>query len=209
MFRIPLVRLALLVALLVPASRAAHAQFGPHPAFQPAHLVSREYNFGVAGGDATSLIFQWREGLSTNAQLTVDVGFADFDGGGAGGTAALFGGATISAPLHRATADLPLDLLFSGGGGLLVGDDFTQLRIPFGIVVGHRFALDRQLSLSPFVHPRLAITAGDGSDVDVEFDLGADLAITPRLSTRFAIRLGTFDALGISLAVRTPPLTRR
>lgn len=207
MSRLSIVRTVVAAALALLAARPAAAQFGPHPAFQPAQLTSREYNFGLAGDDATSFVFQWREGLSARSQLGLDVGFAEFDG--PGDFTVLFGGATLAVPLVRSTADLPLDLTFQGGAGLMIGDEFSQLRVPIGLVVGHRFTLDRQIALAPFVHPRLAVAVGDGEDVDAEFDLGAELILTPRLSTRLAIRLGDLDAVGISLALRAPGLSRR
>ncbi len=59
------VRLALIAAAwAMPA--AASAQAWAYPAFQPPRVINREFNFGVAdASDAgTSLIFQWREGLT-------------------------------------------------------------------------------------------------------------------------------------------------
>lgn len=197
-------------SLLLPAAllaAPAAAQIGPHPAFQPARITGREYTFAVAGGDATTLLFQWREGLSARSQLTLDLGVSDFDGPGAG--AALVAGAALTAPLVRATRDVPLDVAFSGGAGVLVGDNVSQLRIPIGVVAGLRIPLDGALVLSPFAHPRVAITAGDGSDVGVEFDLGAELQFTPALSTRIAARLGNGDAVGIALSLRSPGLRSR
>ena len=77
-------RAVLAVAFVLPA--ALGAQGWAYPSFQPPRVMNREFNFGVAdAGDAgTSLIFQWREGLSTRSQLGLDVGFADPEGKGRG-----------------------------------------------------------------------------------------------------------------------------
>src|SRR5687767_1112248 len=105
-------RLALLT--LVAAPTAAEAQAWAYPAFQPPRVMDREFNFGVAdAGDAgTTLVFQWREGLSPRTQLSFDVGFADPDGRQNG---KLLLGAQFAGLLTQATADMPLDFLATGG----------------------------------------------------------------------------------------------
>ena len=70
----------LLVAMaVVAAPTVVDAQAWAYPAFQPPRLTNREFNFGLAdAGDAgTTLVFQWREGISPRTQLTGDLGFAD------------------------------------------------------------------------------------------------------------------------------------
>src|SRR5215813_5162667 len=70
------------VVLLVPG--IAKGQAWAYPAFQPPRVLTREFNFGVADAQSagTSLVFQWREGLTPRTQLSLDVGFADPDGEG-------------------------------------------------------------------------------------------------------------------------------
>src|SRR3954468_10490964 len=73
-------RLAVVAVIAAPA--AAGAQAWAYPSFQPPRVMDREFNFGIAdaGQAGTTLVFQWREGLSTRSQLSFDAGFADPDG---------------------------------------------------------------------------------------------------------------------------------
>src|SRR5215216_2056557 len=100
-------------AALLTAPVAAGAQAWAYPSFQPPRVMNREFNFGIAdAGDAgTSLMFQWREGLSPRTQLSFDAGFADPDGEGNGKV--LLGG-QFAGMLTEASADMPLDFLLTG-----------------------------------------------------------------------------------------------
>jgi len=185
--------------------------------------MSREFNFGIAdAGDAgTSLIFQWREGLSPRTQLSFDAGFADPDGEGNG---KLLLGGQFAGMLTEASADMPLDFLLTGGLNFAVGDGSDLLRIPFGVSVGHRFPLDEGFAITPYVHPRLSLDMctdcsgpdGDESSADlgIDFDLGVNFEVTPRLSFRVSALFGgsdTFgdsDGFGISLAWSPAGLSR-
>ena len=205
------------------APALAGAQAWAYPAFQPPRVMNREFNFGVAdAGDAgTSLIFQWREGLSPRTQLSFDAGFADPDGEGNG---KLLLGGQFAGMLTEATADMPLDFLLTGGLNFAVGDGSDLLRIPFGVSVGHRFPLDEGFAITPYVHPRLSLDMctdcsgpdGDESSADlgIDFDLGVNFEVTPRLSFRVSALFGgsdTFgdsDGFGISLAWSPAGLSR-
>src|SRR5512134_110136 len=140
------VRVALAAAALaMPA--VAGAQAWAYPAFQPPRVINREFNFGVAdaGNAGTSLIFQWREGLTPRTQLSLDVGFADPDGEGNG---KLLLGGQLAGMLNQSTADMPLDFLATGGINLAVGDGSDLVRIPFGVSIGHRFPLDEGFAIT-------------------------------------------------------------
>jgi hypothetical protein len=206
--RIRLVLAAVIVGMFAPGVAAAQAW--NYPAFQPPTTTSREFNFAIAdGGDAgTSLVLQWREGVGVRTQIGVDAGFADADGGF---TPFLIGG-HLAYQMLRATVDMPLDVLFTGGVYAALEDD-NVFRIPIGVVVGHRFPLEGRLAITPYVHPRLIIDfcdvcfgPDDDSDVGVGFDLGGSFEFSPRLAMRLALSLGGTDlfdddnAFGLSLA---------
>ena len=205
--RIRVVLAAVLVGILTPG--AASAQAWNYPAFQPPTITVREFNFGIAdGGDAgTSLVFQWREGVGTRTQIGFDAGFADADGGF---TPVLLGG-HLAYQMMRASADMPLDLLFTGGVYAALEDD-NVFRIPIGVVLGHRFPLEGRLAITPYVHPRVMIDfcdvcfGADDSDLGVGFDLGGSFEFSPRLTMRLAFSLGGTDlfeddnSFGLSLA---------
>src|SRR5688500_19716556 len=100
----------LMVAATMTAPAAAHAQAWAYPAFQPPRVMNREFNFGIAdAGDAgTTLVFQWREGLTPRTHMSFDGGFADPDGRDNG---KILLGAQFGWLLAPATAEMPLDFL--------------------------------------------------------------------------------------------------
>ena len=204
-------RVAAAAVFAAPAS--ASAQAWAYPAFQPPRIMNREFNFGVAdaGHAGTSLIFQWREGLSARQQLSLDVGFADPDGEGNGKF--LLGG-QFAGLLTEAKADMPLDFLGTVGLNMALGDGGNLVRIPFGVSIGHRFGLDDGFAITPYAHPRISLDicsdcskSGDNeTDLGIDFDLGVNFEVTRQLSFRVSALFGgsdTFgdsDGFGISLA---------
>ena len=212
-------RAAVAAAVVAPAT--AGAQAWAYPAFQPPRVVDREFNFGVgdAGRAGTSLVVQWREGLSPRTQLSLDVGFADPDGEGNGKF--LLGG-QFAGLLTEAKAEMPLDFLGTVGLNMALGDGGNPVRIPFGVSVGHRFALDEGFAITPYAHPRISLDicsdcskSGDNeTDLGIDFDLGANFEVTRQLSFRVSALFGgsdTFgdsDGFGISLAWSPPGLSR-
>ncbi|MFL5575616.1 MAG: hypothetical protein ACJ79S_06590 [Gemmatimonadaceae bacterium] len=218
-------RLATALAVAAAAARSAGAQAWNHPSFQQPTVVGREFNFGVAdGGNAgTSFLFQWREGISPVNQLSLDVGLADPDCFGCDSEFLL--GGQFAHQLARANAQMPFDFLLTAGLNGAFGNDNTVLRVPVGVSVGHRFPLQGGMAITPYVHPRVSIDycsqciddSGDKgkSDVNLNFDLGANFELTPQFALRASLKLGGSndlffddDALGISLAW-TPPGLRR
>lgn len=204
-------------ALLAAVPRTVAAQAANYPAFQPPMVVDREFNFGVGDGDrGTSVVFQWREGWSPVSQLSLDVGILDRDGRDE--DVQLLVGGAFARQLTRASQDMPLDMLFTAGAYLAVADPvFFQL--PVGLSVGHRFPLEGQLAITPFVHPRVALEYCDDcgpdddseTDLGVMFDIGVDFEMTRQLSLRAGVVLGDDDreAIGISLAWRPAGLRGR
>jgi hypothetical protein len=207
------------VGFVVPA--ALGAQGWAYPSFQPPRVMNREFNFGVAdAGDAgTSLIFQWREGLSNRSQLGLDVGFADPDGKGNG---KLVLGGQYGYLFTQGNADMPLDFLGTAGIGFAFGDGGNLVRIPLGVSIGHRFPLDQGFAITPYVHPRASIdvcsdcSSGGGNETDlgIDFDIGANFEVTKQLSFRVSVLFGGSDTFGdsngfgLSLAWSPPQLSK-
>ncbi len=200
--------------MIVSAMAPAGAQTS-YPSFQQPRVVSREFNFGVADGDGTTpIIFQWREGTAAGSQLSLDVGLADPEAQGA--DVFLILGGQYAHSLARSTPDMPLDVLLTAGAFTQFGNDILLLSVPVGVSVGHRFPLPgTQLAITPYIHPRLALQyvsfdtpTGNQSDteLDIAFDIGGNLDLSPRLALRLSATfggdgvLGNGENIGVSLA---------
>lgn len=202
------------------AATTADAQAWNYPSFQQALTVDREYNFAAADGGratGTSLVFQWREGLTRGNQLSLDVGLASPD---ASGAKTLVGG-QYARQLVVTSAQVPFDLLVTGGVNGAFGGGYL-VRLPVGVSIGRRIPLEGGLVIAPYAHPRLALDVcgrcdRDRSRLGLDFDLGADFLFSPQFSLRFsAIFSGSdyfvresSDAFGLSLAWRPPALPGR
>lgn len=188
------------VAVLVAAAAfttltgAASAQAWHYPAFQTPEVSTREFNFAVAGGSdyGTTGLVQWREGIGPDTHIGFDLGFASPSGGSTG----FLIGAGIGQQLVRSTQTMPIDLMLTGG---LYGDfssDIGFLRIPIGVVAGHRFPLQNNMALTPYASPRLSIDAcisscnGVGTNANVNFDVGLNWDINAMLALRGAFTVG-------------------
>ena len=194
-------------AMVLAAPVVAGAQAWAYPAFQPPRVMNREFNFGVAdaGSAGTSLVFQWREGLSAKSQLSFDLGFADPEGEGNGKV--LLGG-QYAHLLTEAKPEMPIDFLLTAGLNFAVGEGGDLVRVPVGVSLGHRFPLDEGFAVTPYVHPRLSIdmcTDCDGpenedsaTDLGIDFDIGVNFEVTPRLSFRVSALFGGSDTFGDS-----------
>ncbi|GLC25995.1 hypothetical protein rosag_25080 [Roseisolibacter agri] len=205
--------LAALAALVAsPAARTAAAQSWFTPSFQPPQVSTRDFTLGVSANAGTAALFQWREGIDANSHFGLEGGLVDSDG--SGGTKLLVGG-SYAYQLTRATADQPLALLFTAGAGLAVGDGPDLFRIPVGVSVGHRFALDGGMAITPYVHPRLSLDLvtgvdddADNTDLSIDFDIGASFEITRQLALRGSLVVsgGRFsDDVGFGLGLTITP----
>ena len=67
------------------------------------------------GSSGTTLLFQWREAAGARAQMTLDVGLADPEARTS--NARFIIGGSVAYGLNAATADLPLDMVFTSGIG--------------------------------------------------------------------------------------------
>jgi hypothetical protein len=186
--------------MILPA--IAQGQSYTYPSFQLPTLVEREYNFVAAdaGRAGTSLLFQWREAVSPLWQLGVDAGLADPDGNA---SSRLVLGGHVARELTRATTDFPFDVALTGGIGFSGVDGHNVLRIPVGASIGHRFPLDGDMSVTPFVHPRLSFDrcndcrAGNADrKLNVAIDVGGSLQMTEQVALRIVATAGGSDYLG-------------
>lgn len=209
----PMRKLSFALALLL-APAALVAQAGFTPSFQPTRVAEREYNFAIADyNGGTALVMQWREGLGNpKLQFTGELGFADSDGPVNNDGALIIGG-SVHYQLNRASSDLPFDMVFGAGIGVTSGEGYSIFRIPVGVAIGHRFPLEGNLAITPFVHPRLALdrlSAGGNSDTDVnlDIDIGGSFELNNRMQIRLVATLGNADAVGIGF-VWTPQGLRR
>ena len=212
-------RVATAAALVAAASTTASAQAWFYPSFQTPRVAFRDYNFGVVANNGTTALFQWREGITSNTQLSLDAGLAnsDFDDG-----TKIFVGGQYARELTRSTVDQPLDLMLTAGAGIAIGEGMDVLRVPVGLSVGHRFPLEGSLAITPYVHPRLSIDAGFGggagvensTDIALDFDVGASFEVTREIAIRAAILFSGADradnaGFGLSLTWSPTPVTRR
>jgi len=180
--------LAILVAFTTTASDAS-AQALNYPSLQIPSASTRDYTGAIAGGDGTTLLFQWREGWTDRRHLQLDLGIADRKGNE---SLLLVIGGAFGQELLRANADQPLDLLLTGGVGMSFGDGVSLLRIPVGVSIGHTFDLENGMSLTPYVHPRASIdvcsNCSNRSDSQSEVSLNFDLGLNFQVSRQFAVR---------------------
>ncbi len=197
---------------LATASRL-EAQAGNYPAFQPPRVVSREFNFGIAdaGRGGTTLVFQWREGMTPKSQFLIEAGLVAPD---VGDNYLLLGGGW-GYQLHASNSVLPLDFLLTAGAGAALGD-VTALRIPFGVSVGHQFDLEGGAAITPYVHPRLSLDfcndcGGDDVALGIDFDLGVSVDVTQNLALRGSAYFGGGDlfgrnGIGLAISWKSPQL---
>jgi hypothetical protein len=208
---------AVACAALAFGASTASAQAWHYPTLQTPEISTRDFTFLVAGGGdyGTSAVAQWREGFAPDFMANFDVGVATPTD-----NTKFLAGAGLGYSLMRSTQQTPIDLLLTGG---LYGAFGSQsfVRIPVGVVVGHRFPLASNLALTPFVSPRLSVdvcasSCGDiGTDLKLDFDLGASLDVTSSIGIRAALTIGGVSAgdsqtaFGIGLTYRPNMAPRR
>lgn len=191
----------LLGTLAIPA----RAQAWDYPSFQQSHVVDREFNFAVAtsGSDGTSFVIQWREGVvPAKQQFSVDAGLATANGNAIG-----FFGGTYAVQFVTANAQQPLELLGTAGANLAFGSGGTLFRVPIGVSVGHRFPLQGNLAITPYVHPDIALSVcsdcgarGRGNaDLGIGIGFGANFEVTRQIALRLDSSFGS-TAFGTSNA---------
>jgi hypothetical protein len=180
------------VALVSNASAqwSAPSFLPPRPGDDIGIYFSSIENFGVQG--------IWRQ--QGNLNLGVRAGWIDGPRHGGVVTAAESWGLLV-----HAGQGLPVDVAWTAGAGA-VFDGGTSLEVPVGLSVG-RTVLLAPVAVQLYAHPRLALIMTTGTDDPDEteigglFDLGADLVTAGGLKLRLGATLGTFDAIGLGLAM--------
>lgn len=208
------------VALFATAHTSA-AQAYSYPSMQIPIVSNRDYTAAVSVAKGTAAFFQWREGINSEWHFSLDAGLGDPEG--RNNDLVVFGGGGVAAQLLRSTGDQPLDLLLTGSLGLAIGAGQSVVRVPFGVSMGHRFAFEGGVALTPYIHPRLSFDRcyscnannRNSSEVSVNFDVGVNFEVSPRFALRAS---GSFsgsdivprnDAFAIGFNWIPSPLTSR
>lgn len=202
-------------------TQRADAQAYSYPSMQIPQISNRDYTAAVSVAKGTAAFFQWREGINSEWHFSLDAGLGDPEG--RNNDLVVFGGGGVAAQVLRSTTDQPLDLLLTGSLGLAIGAGQSVVRLPLGVSMGHRFAFEGGVALTPYIHPRLSFDRcwdcnannRNSSEVSVNFDVGVNFEVSPR----FAIRAsGAFsgsdivprnDAFAIGFNWIPTPLTRK
>lgn len=185
-----------LAALLLASSARAQAAWDA-PSFMPPRpgddigiYLSDRGDFGIEG--------IWRQ--HGNLNLGLRLGYIDtpLDG-------IITVGAETWDMLAPAGTTLPVDVGWTLGVGAAFNGG-TSLEVPIGLTFGAPVVVG-QLSLQPYVHPRLGVfvhSVADETQLDLEglFDLGVDAVLNEDLKLRLGATFGGNDALGIGLAYR-------
>lgn len=188
----------LVCMLAVLGSADLHAQVWHTPSFQPP-TVSDEIGFYFADIDDADWVVAaaWRQ--TGNLNLGLRGGLADVgERNNAMLAAEFFGG------IGTAGRTLPLDLMWTLGGGATIGDG-TLLSIPLGLSIGARLG-DGTFLLVPYVHPRVSLDVSSFANVtetNLRFtaDIGADAHVGRSAILRIGAALGDHDAVGIGIAL--------
>ena len=186
-----------LLALFGGAAPAAAQRFTP--AFQSPGLRGERGVFvsgGAGPGDGVAVEGLWRRTLG-EMDLGVRAGVADVGG------AALLVGLDYRNPL--VIADLPFDLSVTGAAQGILGSP-GGVAIAAGAVGGATLVMP-ELSVTPYLHPRLALTSGfgdaSGAELDLLVEAGAEFAFDAPFRVHLALGFGQGTAgLGLGLTWR-------
>lgn len=115
---------------------------------------------------------------------------------------ALLVGAELRSSLAAGTA--PLDLALTGGiQGVFGGRE--GIGVQAGLSLGHTF-VPGTFTVTPYLHPRVAIVNGLGGpdefDLELLADLGVDIGFSQNLVLRFGIDFQEGGGIGVGLAWR-------
>ncbi|HEX8242043.1 MAG TPA: hypothetical protein VF541_01060 [Longimicrobium sp.] len=181
-------------AVLMAAVPAAAQVFTP--TFQSTRRGASDIGLYLSDGPGDLAVEGiWRRNFGTG-DLGLRAGFAD------AGDGYVLLGADWRQPLALGTAPVDLALTFGAQGAL---GDVSGIGGQVGLAFGHTFA-QPEVTITPYVHPRLAIVAPISDNGDAELnvlaDIGADFDFAPNLSLRVGVNLGSGADWGIGLAWR-------
>ncbi len=179
----------------------------------------RDYTGVIAGGGGTTMLVQWREGMGSGQHLGLDLGFADPRNST---SMRFFAAATGGRELLRASQEQPVDVMLTAGVSAARGGGATLYRVPIGATMGHTFELDQDMTLTPFVHPRISYDVcgrcseqgRQRSEISLNFDLGASFRINHQYAIRAAAtftgsnRVGGDGAFAVGFNWTPPAVTR-
>lgn len=161
-------------------------------------------SYGTLPQDGPGLLATWHmPGLP--AGVSVRGGAAE----GANGTTSGFAGVDVSTPLSRHTESQPLDLAWTTGAGVGLGD-YLLFTVPIGISAGRSWS-SGSVWLAPYVAAGAAMDLRLGSESPEEdfelsptLDVGLDLSLDQgrRLVFRAGTSLGDRGAVAVGLAYR-------
>jgi hypothetical protein len=188
--------LALTAAL---CAGAAQAQVYSPPFMSPTPTS----DFGVYVSDVGDLAVEgiWRR-ISRGGDIGLRAGYADV------GDGALMLGIELRNPVVLAGA--PIGLAFTAGAQGLLGED-PRVGGQVGFTAGQALPAGT-FTVTPYIHPRLALVASPGSndnglnddgnevDLDVRADIGADFDFASGVSLRLDINLAEGASWGLGLA---------
>jgi hypothetical protein len=182
------------VALSALAQAAAAQVFTP--TFQSTRRAGTDLGVYLSDGPGDLAVEGiWRRGFG-GGDLGLRAGFADI------GSGDVLLGADWRQPLALGTAPVDLALTFGAQGAF---GDVDGIGGQVGLDFGHTFA-QPGLSITPYVHPRLALVSALADNADAELDvladIGADFDFAPNLSLRVGVNLGNGADWGIGLAWR-------
>jgi hypothetical protein len=197
------IRIAAALALTAALSAGtARAQVYTPPFMSPTPTS----DFGVYVSDLGDVAIEgiWRR-LSRGGDIGLRAGYADTNEG------ALMLGIELRNPVILAGA--PIGLAFTAGAQGLIGDN-PRVGGQVGFVAGQPLPAGT-FTVTPYIHPRLAIVASPGGDddnglaeddddvdLDVRADIGADFDFASNVSLRFGINLAEGASWGLGLAWR-------
>ncbi len=209
--------LLVVVLLLLPAAAPGwgglHAQVTPETprllgTEVPHGLGVYAVEFGALGGDGRGVAFTWTGGLPAgpDAGLRLRGGFGE----GAGGEDAGFGGIDVWRRLTNPTDGLPVDLLWTTGAGVSVGE-WTLISVPVGVTAGVSLA-GGSVWLNPYVHAGVVFdyqTGDEAPEDDFEVGVATDLGVHVSFdrSRRFVLSAaaGLGDRQAVALGVVVKP----
>ncbi len=97
--------------------------------------------------------------------------------------------------------DFPLDGALTLGAGLILAEGNNQLLLPVGFSLGRRIALeDSDIQLTPYMHPVLALSIGDNSDLIFGLGLGLDIRLNQRFEIRVGGALGDYEGVSVGVS---------
>jgi hypothetical protein len=190
------IRIAAALALTAALSAGtARAQVYTPPFMSPTPTS----DFGVYVSDLGDVAIEgiWRR-LSRGGDIGLRAGYADTNEG------ALMLGIELRNPVILAGA--PIGLAFTAGAQGLIGDN-PRVGGQVGFVAGQALPAGT-FTVTPYIHPRLAVVASPGAvedddiDLDVRADIGADFDFASNVSLRFGINLAEGASWGLGLAWR-------